>query len=262
MLQAQEAAHHDGAADHEHDRERDLGDHEGTPGAQASARAGHAVRAVLERAVQVRPLRVHDRREAEQQRGEHRAADRERDRRTVERDLARARRRARDQRGHAVDGPHRDQDAEAAAEQAEQQALGDELPHEPAPARAERVTDRDLARARLGARQQQICDVDDRDQQHEQHGTLQQPERLREATDEVRVKRHADHRVPRRQRVRAIRARRRRRDVGGAAGLLRPGLAQGDQLRLQRLERLPVAEPHDDVKVVATAAPRVVDVRG
>ena len=47
-----------------------------------------------------------------------------------------------------------------------QQSFGEQLLHEPAPARSDRQADRDLAPAHAGAREQQAGDVDARDEQH------------------------------------------------------------------------------------------------
>ena len=70
----------------------------------------------------------------------------------------------RDQRPRA---PERGREAGGPAEQAEQDALGEELPDQPRAAGAERRPHGDLARARLRARQQQVRHVDAGDQQHE-----------------------------------------------------------------------------------------------
>ena len=59
--------------------------------------------------------------------------------------------------------------AGGAAEQAEQQAFGQQLADQPAPARAKRGADGDLFLPAGRAREQQIRDIGARDQQHERH---------------------------------------------------------------------------------------------
>ena len=149
--------------------ERDLGDHEARGGTARRDELVIARRAVLECAVQVGPPRVDDRRDAEHQRGGDAQAAANSTAVASSRELGVARCAAREDRDHAVDAPHRGEHASAAAAQPEHQALGDQLAHEAPPAGAERVANGDLAGAGLGARDEQIGDVDDRDHQHEQH---------------------------------------------------------------------------------------------
>ena len=73
---------------------------------------------------------------------------------------------------------------------AEDDALGEQLPNQPRPAGAERGANRDLALARRGPRQQQVRDVDTRNQQHEADGAEQQPERLANIAHHRLVQRH------------------------------------------------------------------------
>jgi hypothetical protein len=192
----------------------------------------------------VGPPRVQDRREPEHERRAERAHGRERDGAAIERDLAGPRRRARDQRGDTVDRPHRDQDPQPTAAQPEDQTLGDELADQPAPARAERVAHRDLAGPGLRAREQEVGDVDDRDQQDEQHRALQQPQGRRERSDQIGVERTRlgadDHRRQAPGRDQLV------QQVGP-----RPGLR--DELGAERRERRARGEPRDDAEAEARA---------
>ena len=63
---------------------------------------------------------------------------------------------------------------ERARDEREQQALGQQLAHQPAARGAERQAHRDLALADRGARQQQVRDVGARDQQHQPDDAQQQ----------------------------------------------------------------------------------------
>ena len=114
---------------------------------------------------------------AEQQSDRHRQPEREGEDDAVEPDLVQPRHRDRHQRGHgAKHGGGRRQPQRAAA-QAQQDALGEELTHDPAPAGPQRSADRELAPAGHPAREQQSRDVDAGDEQHEQGGPGQRHER-------------------------------------------------------------------------------------
>ncbi len=67
-------------------------------------------------------------------------------------------------------GPHRQHQTGKTAGGREHEALGEQLRDDPSPARAERGADGDFTGPRGGAREQQVGDVDARDQQHEHHG--------------------------------------------------------------------------------------------
>ena len=79
----------------------------------------------------------------------------------------------------------------AAADQAEDHALGEQLADQAAATGAERGPHGDLALARRRAREQQVRDVHARDQQHEADGAEQQPERASQVADHRFVQRHA-----------------------------------------------------------------------
>jgi hypothetical protein len=87
--------------------------------------------------------------------------------------------------------PERDEDARGSAERGEQQALEQQLPHQPSPRRADRDADRHLLLARRGPRQQQARDVGAGDQQHERDEPLQHEQRLLEAVRRFDIPREA-----------------------------------------------------------------------
>ena len=68
---------------------------------------------------------------------------------------------------------------------AEQHAFGQQLPHQPLPAGAERGADRDFLLPPGGARQQQVRDVRAGDQQHQRHRAEQHEHRAAHVADDL-----------------------------------------------------------------------------
>ena len=75
--------------------------------------------------------------------------------------------------------------------QREHQALGQQLPDQPAASRAERAAHRELAAPRRAARQQQAGDIGARDEQHEADGAEQHEQRRADVADERLLVGHA-----------------------------------------------------------------------
>ena len=69
----------------------------------------------------------------------------------------------------------------------EQHALGEQQTHEPAAARADRHSHRDLAASSARASELQVRDVDARDEQHESHGAEQNEQRPLDQRSNARV---------------------------------------------------------------------------
>ena len=134
--------------------------------------------------VEVHACRAQRRREAEQDAGDDRDAEREREDRAVERDGVEPGNVAGIDVADDLQRAVRDEQTGGAAEQAEQQALGQQLPDEPLPARAERGADRDFLLTAGRARQQQVRDVRARDQQHERHRSEQHENRQPHVADD------------------------------------------------------------------------------
>ena len=78
-----------------------------------------------------------------------------------------------------------DSDADGAADQREQDSLGQELSKDPPATRAECGPDGELTLTRFGARQQEVGEIGAGDEQHEPDRTLQHPQRLADAADHV-----------------------------------------------------------------------------
>ncbi len=202
-------------------------------------RAGRALRAAfLQRGHQSGHPRVHQRRQPEHQTRRDRHAECEEQDERIDRDLGRARQARRvdaDERLHAGACEH---EAEQAADDREQDALGHELAQEPATAGAERGPDRELAMPVLGAGEEQVGQVGAGDQQDEADRRLQNPDRAARAADDLLLHRLHLQDVPRSWI---------RRAVGGLAGRsedvilhanpLAPVLNQRRQFGLRRLRR-------------------------
>ena len=105
-------------------------------------------------------------------------AEREEEHRQVERDLRFVRDRVRrhERRESPAGRRRRAAVPSDAGGEREDQALGQQLPHQPPAARAERRADGHLALARRRPRQQQVRDVRARDQQQQPDRAEQHPE--------------------------------------------------------------------------------------
>ncbi len=165
-LDGQQRPQQQSCADEQQHGGRDLGDDE--------QRADHAISAGDGSRVGSRERRRRDLaglpcRDDAKQHADHNGSDgTERDHAPVEGERHRSRQQPfrNHRRGDAQDR-RADANSQCAADQGEQQALGDELTDHPPPARAQRRADRELARPRRRPRQQQIGDVGAADRQHE-----------------------------------------------------------------------------------------------
>ena len=175
--QGRERAAEQAGSDHEHQRQRDLPDDERAGDRAAPGRA--AVAGVRDRLGGVEPPRPPRRDQAEADGGQHRQRhhepheppvdrQRERDRIVGGADLG-------DEEARA---PDRQQQAGHGARYGEEQALGQELPDQPAVRRAEGQARRQLVAPRRGARQQQVGDVGAGDEQDERDDPDQDEQRL------------------------------------------------------------------------------------
>jgi hypothetical protein len=144
----------------------DLRDDEEAPetgGAGSGERRVH-----LQAAQQVRARRVKRRDERRQQARDGREDGGEADDARVDAHVQPLRdRRRQAERGQQVGAPDRHDHRGGAADRGEQQALGEHLPQDARPARAERGADADLTLPIRGAREQQPGDVEAGDEQHD-----------------------------------------------------------------------------------------------
>ena len=111
-------------------------------------------------------------------------AERERQHGAVEADGLESRDVARIDGAHDVEARLGDQQTGRAAEEAEHDAFREQLANEPVPAGAERGADRDFLLPSGGAREQQVCDVRARNQQHERHRSEQHEHRPPHVSDD------------------------------------------------------------------------------
>ena len=131
--------------------------------------------ALLQRLGQVEPRGVDRRHQAEEQRARRGRARARTGAPSVDAHLAEAGQVGGRQRHQPLHEQGRERQAEAPGRSAEDGALGQQLPYDTAPAGSERGAQRDLARARRGAGEQQVRDVGARDEQHDAHGAHQAP---------------------------------------------------------------------------------------
>ena len=88
---------------------------------------------------------------------------------------------------------HRDHETEQRADRGEHETLGEKEPKQPRPARADRRTKRDLATTRHRSRQQQVRDVDARDEQQQPGRAEQREQRGTKETGDLSVERDGAH---------------------------------------------------------------------
>jgi len=194
--QAIEAAEQQSRADQQHDADRGFGDHE----EPAQAPLGAAGRRACGRLRARRRVRAHGaerRGEAERERAHDRHRGGEGQHRRVERHLVEAadldRRPAHERRDRAVG----DREAARGADRRQHQALGQQLPDDAAGRGAERLPHRDLRAAAGAAREQQVGEVDARDQQDAADGGEQHQQRAARVADQgVELRRDADAALP------------------------------------------------------------------
>ena len=153
----------------QHQRHRDLRHHQRVPAPQALAAGGLVAVGRLETPHEVRARALQRRREAAEQRAQNRQGEAGQENPPVHAERDPHRQLGRDaERLHEPDAEVPDRDPAEPAEQREDQALGQQQPDQPEAPRADRQPDRDLARPRARAAQQQPGGVGARDQQHDE----------------------------------------------------------------------------------------------
>ena len=86
--------------------------------------------------------------------------------------------------------------ADQAADECEEHAFGQHLAQQPAPSGAKRGAQPQLALSNGAAREQQVRNIDARDQQHQQHRRGEHVERRANLIDGLLVNRHQRNRPP------------------------------------------------------------------
>ncbi len=190
-----EAAEEQRCARDQDQRERHVGGDQRLPQAPG-ARRGRRIPAA-QRFVEVDLRRGQGREQAEEDAAHQRGAEREGEHRAVDAHLLRARQIARSGREQQIDSPECEQHAQRAAEQGEEEALDQHLPHQPRPAGAQRRAHRQLALPRGRARQDEVSHVGAGHQENQHHRAEEHPERQPHAADHLIEQRHDDHLVAR-----------------------------------------------------------------
>ena len=189
-MQAIETAHEQ-AGGHQHDdRQRELGGDEHPAKAIAARRSGRSSPGVLQRSVQIETSDAHRRREAEQEARRDAEDQGEEEHLAVDGDVAEPRDARRLQPLNRAHRNGRQRDAGGAAEQRQPDALGQQLAHDPKPARAHRGAHGHLALTRERSRQQQVRDIRARDQQHDPDRRQQHCQRRAHVAHHLLEQRH------------------------------------------------------------------------
>ena len=244
---------HQARTNHEHHGQRDFGDDEAAADVVPRPAGGAARATFLERERQTLDPGMHQRRETKDQTGDDRHAEREGQDRRIDGHFGGARQAARINAQQSVDTNAREKQSEETADNREQHPLGHELPQQPAAPGTQRGPHRELAMARLRAREQQVGEIRARDQQHESNRGLQHPDRAAGAADDLLL--HGIHL----QDVAEVglplfrRFRQRRKDVILLAGTLSPVLNQRGELGLRGLRRDAVLQSPDEIQKVVAA---------
>src|SRR5262249_42971001 len=182
--QSREAVDEQSGADQQRQRQRNLSDYQ--PLSRAlMASAGAAAATLFQRLVDIRLCRLPAWRQTEDQSRQDRNGQREEQRDAVNANLTaqfgerlKSEIELGQQPRQRLNAPDRQQHPQRAAEQAEQQALRQQLPDHHPPRRAERQPDGHLPAPRRRAREQQVGHVRARDQQHESDSAHQYQQRL------------------------------------------------------------------------------------
>jgi hypothetical protein len=165
-LERDGAANQQAGAEEQQQRERDFGDDQ--PGAQAiaEAAAGRAAPAVAQAGLDVGARQPQRRGQAARDAAHERQRGGETERHRIDVRLLEARHVLRAPGDDGRDEPAREQQTHEGRRQRQDDAFGQQLPHDAPPAGAERRAQGDLAPARGAAGQQQVRDVAARDEQH------------------------------------------------------------------------------------------------
>ncbi len=190
---------------------------------------------------------MQERREAKQKTSTDRDEDREQQHDPIDRDLASARQAVGICGKQCLQASHTQSGAERTADEREYHAFRQELTQQPPAAGAERRADRELPLARLRACEHEVRQVGARNEQHETHRPLQNPERSPQAPDQIVLQPVEPETVP--FEIRHV----------SASALGRPLLQHRLKIGPRLCEADAVLEPPDEVEEMTAA---VTGVRG
>src|SRR6266404_8772554 len=111
--------------------------------------------------------------QAENDAGEHRSADSEKQNSPANRDVVKPRQAFGHELQERIPGAEENRYACYPAKKGKNQALGQQLPGQPGPRSSEGLAQSHFAASRAGARELKICDVYAADQQHQPHSAEQ-----------------------------------------------------------------------------------------
>ena len=180
-----EGADHQPRRDEQDDGERDLGDDQTVARAVTLASGARETPTFLERRREVRRHEFHDRQQAEEEPRQQRNGEREQQDEWIDPDLAGAGQAVRRVGDERPDAGICQAEADDPAREGKGEAFRQQLPGDPARARAERGVDRQFLLPRLGAHQEQIRDVGAGDQQDQADRAEEHPEHASNVADHV-----------------------------------------------------------------------------
>ena len=186
VRQPLEAADGEAGAGQQHEGQCHLRRYQRAAQPPASAARSAVAPDVLQEHREVRPRRDDRRRGAEENAGDDGEEDAEGQNRPVHLDVGGARQIGRRHRHQGAHAPRAEQESGGAAGERQDHTLGQELADEAPAAGAERRAHRDLPVLVGRARQQQIRDVDARDQEDADHGPEEDEERPPDLADHRR----------------------------------------------------------------------------
>jgi hypothetical protein len=177
-----QGADHQSRADHQHERQRDLGDDQRR--AQPAPRSGRH-RAVLQGIDEIRLRDLQRRHHTGDHAGEERNPERESEHRRIEPHFVEPRDGLRRKRDQGIDAPRRQEHAQNAPAQRQQHRLGQELPHHARPPASQRRADGQLALPGRAAREEHARDIGAGDEEHHDHRAEQRLEDRLDGSDQV-----------------------------------------------------------------------------
>jgi hypothetical protein len=180
--QARQAVREQSRRHHQHHGKRHLHHHQNFAKAGARAAAGLLRPAILQGGGGIERRGAQSRRQPEQDGRKNRDAQREPQHGRIRRDVESFIGAGRQKQEHVALAPNGECQAQNAAQQGQQQAFDQPLPHQPPARGAQREAHGNFAAARGSARNQQVGHVRAGDQQHQAHGRHQDRQGLPNAS--------------------------------------------------------------------------------
>ena len=185
----QERPDHQARADQQHERERDLHDHQRAPNAVLFAAVAERTLRVAQPGVRARSGVPEDGNRTKEEARHHGESEHRQHHRGIDADVAQPGQAVGRQRDQAVKrGPGQGQ-TDRAAHRPNRQALAEQVERQPSPRRAQGAAHGNLPPAPFQPHEPQICDVRARDQQDDRNARHQHTQRVADVADHVVLQR-------------------------------------------------------------------------